>query len=1279
MRSATLLLTGLVTLLSTLLPAQTPTISRKEGQPIRALLVTGGCCHDYPRQKQIITKGVSARANVEWVVVQQGGTATNSEIPLYNDPNWADGFDVIVHNECFSDAKDPSWLARILEPHRKGVPAVLIHCAMHCYRVGNDDWFEFCGVQSPGHGPHYAYTVENKNSTHPIMRGFGADWTVPKGELYHTIKLFPGTTVLGTAKRNDNQEDQVCVWTNQYHNTRVFGTTIGHYNETMAEPKYLDMLSRGILWSVYGDDFPELTEVSAEITNEIQAIARGEKDNLQPSSGKCCGEGNVLLGQKATASSEESSKQNFANRAVDGDARTRWCNNGGGSGAWLQIDLPKSTRVSSLRIHWEQEAAYSYRVDAQVGGKEWKTVVEQKDSKKVERIVSHTIEPMELTAIKVTFLGASTGTWGSLWEIEAYDGELPKLPEGIANGNSPAAKLGDVQSASGFDVQLFAEPPLVNYPVCLATGANGELFVGIDEQGSLGREKGFGRIVKCVDRDGDGKAEDIRTFANVDHPRGLVYDQGNLWVLHPPFLTLYRDEDLDGVADSSKVLIEGISTDAVNQRGADHTTNGIRMGIDGWIYIAVGDFGFSKAVGADGKVLSRRGGGIVRIRPDGTDMEIYAWGLRNILDVCIDPHLDMFTRDNTNDGGGWNVRVSHILQSAEYGYPSRYINYPEETMPPLADYGGGSGCGGMYVYEPRWPADFNNAAYTCDWGTSEVYIHRLQKDQATFKPNQQSFLKISRPTDVDMDTSGRMFVSSWLNGGFSFSDKNVGFVAMVTPKEFVPKPFPFLTTQTPSQLLQLLRGSGAAGTFHVSREILRRDKSVELSNGLLDIAGNSSVDLANRVAAVCTLKQLIGKEANALLLNLAKKDPVIRRIVLRTLTDRVGEIDKATVEFAVASLSDADPTIVSQAVISLQRCALANDLLTKEERDSISATLLSLPACSLDWQVKSHSESQPDRVLPHLIMQALASLGSAESVVKALDTSARRMALLSLRHMHQEDVVAAVIQRLYRPADNELKLQLLDTLARLYYREGDYTRGDWWGTRPDTTGPYYDRQAWKGTERIEKFLKASLDQGESTSRESLVKSAEKYRLPFAKDSAGSTPVEPMKQEPIVIAEIDPKDESLIGNMKLEKVIEAMGHSQGTAEKGRMLFQSQACVACHTFADGQAPKGPHLVDIGKRYSRKELIESIIVPSAKLAQGFDSWQFLTSDGEVLTGFVVTESADKVVIRDSQGIMHELAQGDIEERKKQEKSMMPEGLVGNLKLDQLADLLAYLESLH
>lgn len=218
--------------------------------PVRALLVTGGCCHDYARQKLILTKGISARAHVDWTVVHQGGTATDSKIPLYEDRHWADGFDVVVHNECFSDVKDVEWVERILKPHREGTPAVLIHCAMHCYRTGTDRWFEFVGLQSPGHGPHYAYTVENLKPEHPIMTGFGEKWTTPKGELYHTVKIWDTATPLAHARRQDNREPQVCIWTNQYGKARVFGTTIGHYNETMVEPTYLDMLTRGLLWSV---------------------------------------------------------------------------------------------------------------------------------------------------------------------------------------------------------------------------------------------------------------------------------------------------------------------------------------------------------------------------------------------------------------------------------------------------------------------------------------------------------------------------------------------------------------------------------------------------------------------------------------------------------------------------------------------------------------------------------------------------------------------------------------------------------------------------------------------------------------------------------------------------------------------------------------------------------------------------------------------------------------------------------------------------------------------
>ena len=148
-----------------------------------------------------------------------------------------------------------------------------------------------------------------------------------------------------------------------------------------------------------------------------------------------------------------------------------------------------------------------------------------------------------------------------------------------------------------------------------------------------------------------------------------------LYLIHPPFLSSFRDTTGDGVADEHKVLLENIGFGLRHPRGSDHTTNGCRMGIDGWLYIAVGDFGMEATKGADGKVVTLRGGGVARVRPDGSDLEIYSYHTRNICDIAISPKLDLFTRDNTNDGKGWNIRVHHLTNGSEHGYPRLYKNF----------------------------------------------------------------------------------------------------------------------------------------------------------------------------------------------------------------------------------------------------------------------------------------------------------------------------------------------------------------------------------------------------------------------------------------------------------------------------------------------------------------------------------------------------------------------------------------------------------------------------
>ena len=101
-----------------------------------------------------------------------------------------------------------------------------------------------------------------------------------------------------------------------------------------------------------------------------------------------------------------------------------------------------------------------------------------------------------------------------------------------------------------------------------------------------------------------------------------------------------------------------------------------------------------------------------------------------------------------------------------------------------------------------------------------------------------------------------------------------------------------------------------------------------------------------------------------------------------------------------------------------------------------------------------------------------------------------------------------------------------------------------------------------------------------------------------------------------------------------EVVAAPGDTE-IAGRGRDQFTVVRCRArCRTDADGQTPKGPHLVDIGKRYSPAELVESILKPSAKIAQGYEAYSFAMADGRVVNGFVVSEGASTVQVRESFG---------------------------------------------
>ena len=152
-----------------------------------------------------------------------------------------------------------------------------------------------------------------------------------------------------------------------------------------------------------------------------------------------------------------------------------------------------------------------------------------------------------------------------------------------------------------------------------------------------------------------------------------------------------------------------------------------------------------------------------------------------------------------------------------------------------------------------------------------------------------------------------------------------------------------------------------------------------------------------------------------------------------------------------------------------------------------------------------------------------------------------------------------------------IRQETITTLIRLYHREADY-EGGWWGTRPDLTGPYYDRQTWEQSESIAKVLKTVIpdldDAGQANAG-----SQPRHKVEI--DGLQQLVVDANKRAemaPIKIAKADPNNPDLIANLELDISSYRANDFKGNPKKGEPLFKRQNCIACHTTANGQVPKG-----------------------------------------------------------------------------------------------------------
>jgi putative heme-binding domain-containing protein len=148
---------------------------------------------------------------------------------------------------------------------------------------------------------------------------------------------------------------------------------------------------------------------------------------------------------------------------------------------------------------------------------------------------------------------------------------------------------------------------------------------------------------------------------------------------------------------------------------------------------------------------------------------------------------------------------------------------------------------------------------------------------------------------------------------------------------------------------------------------------------------------------------------------------------------------------------------------------------------------------------------------------------------------------------------------------------------------------------------------------------------------------------------------------------------------LEALLASLKDKGGNVRRGHELFHSKktGCSACHTIAYVGGNVGPALTQIGQLRAERDLLESIVFPSATLVQGYESVAVATTSGRVFSGVIVKNAPEVMVLATGADQEVRLYRDEIEDMKPSKVSVMPDGLAQQLTPQELADLLVFLKA--
>lgn len=297
------------------------------------------------------------------------------------------------------------------------------------------------------------------------------------------------------------------------------------------------------------------------------------------------------------------------------------------------------------------------------------------------------------------------------------------------------------------------------------------------------------RIRRLVDVDGDGKADSATVFADRFNGieegtgAGVLVRGSDVFYANIPHLWRLRDTDGDGVSDDRQKLHSGYG---VRFAFRGHDLHGLILGPDGRLYFSIGDRGLNVVTREGKRLVNPQSGAVLRCELDGSNLELFATGLRNPQELAFDDYGNLFTGDNNSDSGD-QARWVYVVQGGDSGWRMEYQYLPDRgpfnresiwrpeaqgqpayIIPPIANFA--SGPSGLSYYPGTGlPAHYSGRFFLADFrggpANSGVRTFRLRPKGASFElVDEEETLWNVLATDVDFGPDGAIYLSDWVNG-----------------------------------------------------------------------------------------------------------------------------------------------------------------------------------------------------------------------------------------------------------------------------------------------------------------------------------------------------------------------------------------------------------------------------------------------------------------------------------------------------------------------------------